>query len=216
MAYKDINEKRAKAREYYYKNKDRISARNKSYYQKPEVKAKKKAYIDVYRKTPQAIAKRRAWRQKNKEIIRVKKAEWVQKNKEHLKEYNRKRMSDPKIVARKKETTRKWIEDNREHVRAQAREYKFNKAYGINVDTYLLMIKEQGNICFLCEKEFESNFKEVGKIYPCIDHCHLTGKIRKLLCSNCNTALGLIKENKKTLKNMIKYIVQHNEKRRSI
>ncbi len=109
MAYKDINEKRAKAREYYYKNKDRISARNKSNYQKPEVKAKKKAYIDVYRKTPQAMAKRRAWRQKNKEIIRVKKAEWVEKNKEHLKEYNRKRMSDPKIVARKKETTRKWI-----------------------------------------------------------------------------------------------------------
>ncbi len=71
MAYKDINEKRAKAREYYYKNKDRISARNKSNYQKPEVKAKKKAYIDVYRKTPQAMAKRRAWRQKNILLINV-------------------------------------------------------------------------------------------------------------------------------------------------
>ena len=214
--YKDIEVHRAKAREYYHKNKDRISARNRAYYQIPEVKAKRREYVDTYRKSPQGQAKRRAWRQKNKNIIRIKKAEWVEKNKEHLKEYNRKRMLDPKVVARKRETTKKWKEANKEHITRQAREYKFNKTYGINVDTYLLMIKEQGNICVLCEKEFESNFKAVGKVYPCIDHCHITGKVRKLLCTNCNTALGLVRENKKTLFNMIKYIIQHNENRRSI
>ena len=216
MAYKDISEKRAKSKEYYHKNKDRISARNKARYQRPEVKAKKKEYIDVYRKTPESQAKRRSWRERNKQILKAKLAEWKEKNKDHLKEYNRKRMADPKVRARKKETTKKWIEANREHITRQTREYKFNKKYGINVDRYLLMIKQQGNICVCCEKKFESVFKEAGKRSPCIDHCHKSGEIRQLLCSNCNTALGLVKESKKTLNNMLNYITQHNEKRRSI
>ena len=40
----------------------------------------------------------------------------------------------------------------------------------------------------------------------CIDHDHVTGKVRGVLCNNCNTALGLVKDNVDTLKNMILYV----------
>jgi len=36
--------------------------------------------------------------------------------------------------------------------------------------------------------------------------CHKTGKIRGLLCGNCNTSLGLLKENIGVLNNAIKYL----------
>ena len=40
----------------------------------------------------------------------------------------------------------------------------------------------------------------------CIDHDHVTGKVRGVLCNNCNTALGLVNDNVDTLKNMILYV----------
>lgn len=40
----------------------------------------------------------------------------------------------------------------------------------------------------------------------CIDHCHKTKEVRGILCHNCNTALGLIKDNKQTLQNMLQYL----------
>ena len=40
----------------------------------------------------------------------------------------------------------------------------------------------------------------------CIDHCHSSGKIRGVLCNNCNTALGLVGDNIDTLKGMISYL----------
>ena len=40
----------------------------------------------------------------------------------------------------------------------------------------------------------------------CIDHDHKTKKIRGVLCNNCNTALGLVKDNTEVLSNMIGYL----------
>ena len=40
----------------------------------------------------------------------------------------------------------------------------------------------------------------------CIDHCHTTGKVRGVLCNNCNTALGLVGDNVDTLYKLIQYL----------
>jgi hypothetical protein len=58
----------------------------------------------------------------------------------------------------------------------------------------------QSGKCFICENDYDVLY---------IDHNHDTGIIRKLLCRDCNSALGLIKENKKTINNMKKYIEEH-------
>lgn len=41
-----------------------------------------------------------------------------------------------------------------------------------------------------------------------VDHCHLTGKIRGLLCDRCNRGLGYFKDNSKALLNASKYILR--------
>lgn len=71
------------------------------------------------------------------------------------------------------------------------------RKYNISVEDFHKMKIEQNNKCFICE---ETTTKLV------IDHCHQSGNVRKLLCSNCNFALGMVKENINTLNNMINYI----------
>ena len=59
--------------------------------------------------------------------------------------------------------------------------------YKLDYTTYLQMIKTQNNKCKICNQE------QQGKSLA-VDHCHTTGKVRGLLCANCNTAIGLLKE----------------------
>lgn len=87
---------------------------------------------------------------------------------------------------------------------ASQRNSKLITAYGITLDEYDRMYTKQNGCCFICKDDFEK-FKLV------IDHNHITGKVRSLLCSNCNTGLGMFKENKNTLLNAIKYIDHHGE-----
>ena len=76
------------------------------------------------------------------------------------------------------------------------------KRYGITKEIYDQMVLKQDNKCYICE-----DYKEI--LY--IDHNHITGEIRKLLCRDCNSALGLIKESKKTINNMKKYIENYEQ-----
>lgn len=44
-----------------------------------------------------------------------------------------------------------------------------------------------------------------------VDHNHQTRKVRGFICSNCNSALGYVKENKEIIGNLIKYLDKYNE-----
>jgi hypothetical protein len=55
--------------------------------------------------------------------------------------------------------------------------------YNLSKEDYLKMKKEQNNCCKICKKS-------PGKKSLCIDHDHKTGKVRGLLCSYCNLAVG--------------------------
>jgi hypothetical protein len=39
-----------------------------------------------------------------------------------------------------------------------------------------------------------------------VDHCHATGKVRGLLCHNCNRALGLMQDNIENIKRAADYL----------
>lgn len=86
------------------------------------------------------------------------------------------------------------------------KEYQRKKKYGISQDDYNLMLKNQNYCCDICKL----NIKNYNKDFA-VDHCHNTGKVRSLLCCNCNTLLGMSKENVYVLKNAIKYIKAHNK-----
>lgn len=68
------------------------------------------------------------------------------------------------------------------------------------IDLVRLVDKQKGK-CFICGKDLDKR-KDL-----CVDHCHTTGKIRGLLCRDCNFALGLFKNNIYSLKKAIEYLI---------
>ena len=81
------------------------------------------------------------------------------------------------------------------------RAHTLKRLYGITLQQYENMLENQKGNCAICEKDSKSLSRKLH-----VDHCHTTGKIRGLLCSNCNTGLGNLKENKNLLLKAIKYI----------
>lgn len=77
------------------------------------------------------------------------------------------------------------------------------RKYSLTKEQYDQMLTDQGNKCATCNKESKTKLH--------IDHSHETGQTRKLLCSQCNTALGLVKENIETLSTMIMYVNYFSE-----
>lgn len=80
------------------------------------------------------------------------------------------------------------------------RNNEFKRKYGITVDDYNQLLTEQQGCCKMCGKHESELNKSL-----CIDHCHHSGHVRALLCSNCNLAFGLLFEDTDIMKSMIKY-----------
>lgn len=78
--------------------------------------------------------------------------------------------------------------------------------YGITHSQYQEMLKEQDSKCFLCDGPGFLMDKAKHKLNLVVDHCHTTGKVRGLLCHNCNRALGLFKDNQEVLLKAVDYL----------
>ena len=66
---------------------------------------------------------------------------------------------------------------------------KHLKKYGLTLEQYEAMHNAQNGVCAICGKPNQNN-----RIL-CVDHDHKTGKVRKLLCTSCNSKLGIYEEN---------------------
>ncbi len=73
--------------------------------------------------------------------------------------------------------------------------------YGITIDKYEQMYEKQNGKCAICDAP-ESDSKRCLHV----DHDHKTGIIRNLLCTRCNSAMGLVGENLQIIQNMIDYL----------
>lgn len=73
--------------------------------------------------------------------------------------------------------------------------------YGITLRQYESLLASQNYCCTIC-KVHSSEFSK--RLH--VDHCHLTNGIRGLLCSNCNIALGLLKDSPELLIQAYKYL----------
>lgn len=78
---------------------------------------------------------------------------------------------------------------------------RLTKKYGITQEDFDKMFSEQGGRCKICGTHQEHCRRTLA-----IDHCHTTGKVRGLLCDNCNRGLGFFKDNIESLKAAIKYL----------
>jgi hypothetical protein len=89
---------------------------------------------------------------------------------------------------------------------------RLEQVFNISLEDYNNRRIAQGNMCAICGREESAMTISGKKQNLAVDHCHKTGKIRGLLCLNCNTALGQFQDNKVFLKNALKYIIKHEEK----
>lgn len=92
-----------------------------------------------------------------------------------------------------------WRQKNRDKYLAQKKRNVFRK-YGLTKEEFDALAATQGYACAICRK--------VPKARLHIDHNHETGRVRGLLCSNCNTAIGLLKDRAEFLLNAVNYLLK--------
>lgn len=90
-------------------------------------------------------------------------------------------------------------------VEMQHRKCVLGKDHGMTIDEYDSLFFKQNGMCASCgSKELSPNG------YLCIDHDHVTGKIRGLLCSRCNLTLGMVHDEITVLESLIDYLILTN------
>jgi len=83
--------------------------------------------------------------------------------------------------------------------------------FGIGADEYDSMHENQNGVCAICGGR-ETRPKPNGEPKRLsVDHCHKTGRIRGLLCSGCNTALGLFNDDIELILKAAMYLESHRE-----
>ena len=139
--------------------------------------------------------------------------EWRAKNKDKVNEQARRyRAKHPEA---NKKAKAKYRENNLEIIRerdrvAQAKKRKNdpdaqkvrNEHFAIRKEAKRWEIagRQRAEICELCNKNELTVF----------DHCHISGKFRGWICDRCNKVLGIVKDSKELLLNMIKYLERHD------
>jgi hypothetical protein len=92
-----------------------------------------------------------------------------------------------------------YYKKNRDKSIKTSRASMLRRTYNITESEYDKMLKEQNEVCKLCGKP-------PSKKRLAVDHCHKTGKIRGLLCSFCNTGIGMLKDDVVLLQKAIEYL----------
>jgi hypothetical protein len=77
--------------------------------------------------------------------------------------------------------------------------YKIANRYGMTGAEYLFLFSQQNGICKICGKKDDKPLH--------VDHDHLTGKVRGLLCRSCNLGIGHFKDDPSLLKNASEYLL---------
>lgn len=104
---------------------------------------------------------------------------------------------------RREESRKRYAENPhiQERMKKNARDHRIRKVYGLESEDVEQMISNQDNKCAICKVEFSK--------LPNIDHCHTTGKVRGILCWQCNTGLGQFKDDPIRLRNAAKYLEEN-------
>lgn len=156
----------------------------------------------------------RQWRLDNPEKIKEYKTRYKSNNKEKIKAQAKiyRNKNKDRIIQLQKEywekwpekakTTRKrWRKNNPEKMRSN----HLKREYNISLEGYNKILQDQENKCAICN--IHKDDLGGGRVNLDVDHCHETGKIRGLLCPNCNKALGLLKDNINIVQKMTEYLI---------
>ncbi len=91
-----------------------------------------------------------------------------------------------------------------ERIRYLTRNRQLQKAYGISIEQFNAMLESQKGACAIC-----TDAMQPGKDTS-VDHCHKTGKVRALLCQNCNIGIGQLRDDPLLAEAAARYLRRHN------
>ena len=97
-------------------------------------------------------------------------------------------------------------QESRQRVHGGSRNYHLRRRYGITAAEADAMFEEQGGLCALCQERPAQH----------VDHDHLTGKVRGMLCFCCNQGLGNFRDRADVLALAIGYLETHSWQKRRI
>jgi len=122
----------------------------------------------------------------------------------YLRDYgHRKPEIRKKINAKNSERRKKEYYSNKR----KFKDLHLQKHYNISIDDYDELFKNQNGVCAICSQSEQS----IRNKSLCVDHCHITQKIRGLLCTNCNRSLGLLKDNCEILEKAKLYLKRYEK-----
>ena len=117
-----------------------------------------------------------------------KKREWYLENKESVREQAKRwKEANPE---RWKEVQTLWRQKNAHRIKlyekGSQQKQNLKRKYNLTIEQYDQMLQTQAGVCAICEQPCSTGRR------LSVDHDHITGKIRGLLCTKCNIRLGMI------------------------
>jgi hypothetical protein len=182
------------------------------YAQDEEFRQSRIAYAIAYHKAHKdeiRERRRRKWESDPdyREKMRAENRAYVQAHKEEISARRKlRRHTDPvyreKLLARERE-------HNRARDSATRRKYHLRFIYGLSLEEYDAMLARQGGVCAICKKP-----PSKGKLLV-VDHCHVTGMVRGLLCGKCNSLLAFGNDDPDIMRAAIAYLKAARKRYRS-
>ena len=105
---------------------------------------------------------------------------------------------------------KKWKENNLVSSKLSMRKNNLISRYGINLDIYYSLLEKQNHRCAICDAVENNVIGDRAKWSFAVDHDHVTGKVRGLLCNQCNRAIGMLKDDAALLRKAADYLDKTN------
>lgn len=78
------------------------------------------------------------------------------------------------------------------------------RRYGLTYEGYLRLLAKQEEKCAICRESHNNTSANTHHFF--VDHDHVTGEVRGLLCATCNVGVGMFRDNPEVLKRAIQYL----------
>jgi hypothetical protein len=125
----------------------------------------------------------------------AKRARYQRDPKSHIERVQRWREKNPE---RYRSTQQAYKAKNRQRIQQQNRERHLRKKYGLSLGEFESLVDQQLGRCAICKIDLGSDLH--------VDHEHVTGRIRGLLCGKCNKAVGLLNDDPTLIRAAARYL----------